>query len=131
MREELFITSKLWNTDHRKEHVKDACKKSMEALGLEYLDLYIIHFPVSLKYVPYEVRYPKSVDEDSTPKRPVLMEDPVPYSETWEAMEELVTNDIVGNIGCSNVNVQLLRDLLSYAHIKPALLEVEMHPYLS
>jgi D-xylose reductase len=57
-REQLWVTSKLWNTYHRKEHVKAACKRSMEDLKVDYLDLYLIHFPIALKFVPFEERYP-------------------------------------------------------------------------
>lgn len=57
-REDLWVTSKLWNTYHRKEHVRAACKRSLDDLGLEYLDLYLMHFPISLAFVPFETRYP-------------------------------------------------------------------------
>jgi len=57
-REDLWVTSKLWNTYHRKEHVKAACLKTLKDLGLEYLDLFLIHFPIALKYVPVDIRYP-------------------------------------------------------------------------
>ena len=54
----MFITSKLWNTYHHKEHVEPACRRSLQDLGVDYLDLYLVHFPISLKYVPMETRYP-------------------------------------------------------------------------
>merc|ERR1719369_1130684 len=57
-RKDLFITSKLWNTYHHPDHVEAACRKSLEDLGLDYLDLYLIHFPISLQFVPFETRYP-------------------------------------------------------------------------
>ena len=128
-RDELFVTSKLWNTYHRKEHVKLACKKSLEDLGLDYIDLYLIHFPISLKFVPFEKRYPPEwfFDPEIEDKR--MEEDPVPYRETWEAMEELVAEGLVKNIGACNVGTSMLRDVLSYAKVKPAVLQVELHPY--
>jgi len=82
-REELFITSKLWNMYHRPEHVAAACRKSLEDMGLEYFDLYLIHFPVSLKFVPFELRYPPGLVDDPTAEKPVMIEDPVPYRDTW------------------------------------------------
>lgn len=128
-REELWVTSKLWNTYHRKEHVRAACLRSLKDLGLEYLDLYLIHFPIAQKFVPFETRYPPEwfFDPEAHDKR--MEEDQVSIRETWEAMEELVKEGLVRNIGVSNFNVQLLRELLSYSTIKPSVLQVELHPY--
>lgn len=131
-REDVFITSKLWNTYHRKEHVRAACVKTLKDMGLEYLDLYLIHFPIALKYVPFEERYPPewmySDEKNTTPK---MTEDTgVSYRETYEAMQELVNEGLVRNIGCSNVGVAMLREVMCYAKVKPAVLQVELHPRL-
>lgn len=130
-REELFVTSKLWNTCHRKEHVKVAVKKTLEDLGLEYLDLYLIHFPVALKFVPFEERFPPGWISHPMGEKPSMDEDNVPMQETWEAMEELVKEGLVKNIGLANCKTQLIRDILNYATIKPSVLQVELHPYLT
>lgn len=128
-REDLWVTSKLWNTYHRKEHVREACLKSLKDLGLEYLDLYLIHFPISQKFVPFETRYPPEWFYDPEAHDRRIEEDLVPIKETWEAMEMLVSEGLVRNIGVANFGVSLLRDMLSYAKIKPAVLQVELHPY--
>ena len=127
-REDIFITSKLWNTYHRKEHVRAACLKTLKDLGLAYLDLYLIHFPIALKFVPFESRYPPGWNHTD---KPGMEEDKVPFEETWRAMEELVKEGLVRNIGVCNVGTTLLRDVINYASIKPAALQVEMHPYLT
>lgn len=77
-RKDLFITSKLWNTYHRKEHVKEACLRSLKDLGIEYLDLYIIHFPIALKFIPFEKRYPPGWIYDPESLEPRMEEDNVP-----------------------------------------------------
>lgn len=70
-REDMWITSKLWNTYHRKEHVEDACRRSLADLGVEYLDLYLVHFPISLKFVPFDNMYPPEwVHFDATSGEP-------------------------------------------------------------
>lgn len=129
-RKDLWITSKLWNTYHRKEHVKAACLRTLHDLGVDYLDLYLIHFPISLKFVPFEQRYPPGWNYSDTPQQqPDMIEDLVPMFETWKAMEELVAEGLVRNIGVCNVGTSTLRDILSYAKVKPTVLQVEMHPY--
>ena len=122
-REELFVTSKLWNTFHAPEHVTAACKKSLDDLGLDYLDLYLIHFPISLKFVPFEERYPPEWINDPNSEQKMEFA-PVPVSSTWQAMEGLVEKGLVKNIGLSNWNAQGLRDIFSYAKIKPSVLQV-------
>ena len=128
-REDLFITSKLWNTYHRKEHVKDACKRSLSDLGVEQLDLYLIHFPIALKFVPFEKRYPPEWVHDTDAPVKCMEEDNVSIEETWTAMEELVKEGLVKNIGFSNFNCSLIREVLNFCTIKPAVLQVELHPY--
>lgn len=130
-RDDLWITSKLWNTYHRKEHVEAACKRSLADLGVDQLDLYMIHFPISLKFVPFEERYPPEWVHDPKSSDPRMEYDPVSIEETWRAMEQLVKDGLVKNIGICNFNASLLRDLLSYAEIKPQVLQVELHPFNS
>ncbi|MES2023573.1 MAG: aldo/keto reductase [Patescibacteria group bacterium] len=120
-REEIFITSKLWSTDHRKEAVALACKKTLKDLGVDYLDLYLMHFPIAIK--------PGNGDEPLDENGYVLTEK-VSIQETWEAMQELVSAGLVKSIGISNFNSVMLLDLLSYAKIIPAVIQIELHPYL-
>lgn len=130
-RQDLWITSKLWNTFHHPQHVREACEKSLSDLGLDYLDLYLIHFPISLKYVPMAERYPPEWIFDPRAERPEMTIDPVPLADTWHAMEALVPAGLVRNIGVCNYNSALLHDLMAYARIKPAMLQIESHPYLT
>ncbi|RGP39731.1 D-xylose reductase [Altererythrobacter insulae] len=129
-REELWITSKLWNTFHAPEHVEEGCRKSLGELGLDYLDLYLIHFPIALEYVPVATRYPPEwvhdPDADSGMKRTK-----VPLHTTWEAMEGLVDKDLTRRIGVCNYNSALIHDLMTYAKVQPHTLQIEAHPYLT
>lgn len=129
-REQLWITSKLWNTYHRPEHVLPAIKRTLTDLRLEYLDLYLIHFPIALRYVPIDRRYPPGWIFDPDSAAPRMQPDLVPLRETWQAMEELRISGLCKQIGVCNFGVSLIRDLLSYASIPPAVLQVESHPYL-
>ncbi|VAX38704.1 NADPH-dependent aldo-keto reductase, similarity to GRE3, stress-induced in yeast [hydrothermal vent metagenome] len=131
VREDMWVTSKLWNTYHKAEHVRAACEKTLHDLKLDYLDLYLVHFPISLRYVPFEERYPPEWFFDPDAANPTMELSPVPISETWQAMEELVQLGLVKEIGVSNFNCSLIRDLLSHANIPPAVLQIESHPYLT
>jgi D-xylose reductase len=130
-REDLWITSKLWNTYHRYEHVEVACKKSLADLGIGYFNLYLIHFPIALKYVDIDQRYPPEWLFDPNSENPSMELDTVPLSETWSAMESLVESGLTHKIGVCNYSSGLLHDLMSYARIKPAMLQIESHPYLT
>jgi D-xylose reductase len=103
----------------------------MRDLGVDYLDLYLVHFPIALEYVPPEVRYPPEWLYRPLDAAPVMKPVRVPMAETWRAMEGLVTAGLVRNIGVCNFGCSLLRDLLSYAEIRPGVLQVELHPYLT
>jgi len=130
-REELWVTSKLWNTYHRPEHVRAACEKTLSDLGLDYLDLYLIHFPIALKFVDFDVRYPPEWFFDPDAEAPRMEIDPVPLHQTWAAMEDLKESGLVKHIGVCNYNSALLHDLMAYAKQKPEVLQVEAHPYLT
>ena len=130
-RDELWVTSKLWNTSHRKEHVEEACRKTLADLSLDYLDLYLIHFPIALKYVSIEKQYPAEWIFDPNSDSPRMELDRVPLSETWAAMESLVDNSLVRDIGICNYSSALIHDLMSYCRIKPSMLQVELHPFLT
>ena len=130
-RDELWVTSKLWNTFHAPEHVELACRKSLADLQLKQLDLYLIHFPIALEFVPIEERYPPEWLRNPDTANPVMERAPVPLHETWAAMEALVDKGLVRQIGVCNYNTGLIHDLMSYARIKPATLQIEAHPYLT
>lgn len=130
-RDELWVTSKLWNTYHAPEHVRPACERSLRDLGLDHLDLYLIHFPIAQAFVPFETRYPPGWVFDPAEATPRMRFAPVPLADTWRAMEELVTAGLVRHIGVCNYPTGLMRDLLNYARVKPAVLQVELHPYLT
>lgn len=129
-REELWVTSKLWNTYHRTEHVRPAIDRSLNDLGLEYLDLYLMHFPLATKYVDFEDRYPPGWIYDPKSATPQMEPENVPLAETWSAMERLQEAGLTKQIGICNFGCSLIRDLLCNAKIRPSVLQVESHPYL-
>jgi alcohol dehydrogenase (NADP+) len=119
-REDLWITSKLWNNSHKKEHVTPALKQTLADLQLDYLDLYIIHWPIAIKN---ETLYPTDASDYIS-----LTE--IPIIETWGMMEEAKKNGLTKHIGVSNFSILKLKDLYSKATIKPEVNQVELHPYL-
>lgn len=126
-REELFLVSKLWNSFHDQEQVEPICRKQLQDWGIDYFDLYIVHFPISLKFVDPKDRYPPGFTYDGKNVVPGN----ATIQETWQAMEKLVEKKMAESIGISNFNGQLIMDLLRYAKIKPATLQIEHHPYLT
>ncbi len=129
-RDELWVTSKLWNTNHRPEHVLQAIRRTLADLRVDHLDLYLIHFPIPLKHVPFDVRYPAGWFYDPSSPTPKMEYDPVPIIDTWRAMEEVAKMGLARHIGVSNFNIGLIRDLLAQCNIRPSVLQVEAHPYL-
>src|SRR6056297_646097 len=120
-RENVHITSKLWNTAHRKQDVIPALKKSLNDLKLDYLDLYLMHWPVAFK--PGLEGFPQS-EED------YLSLDEVPLIETWEAMLEAKKEGLIKHAGVSNFSIKKLRDLISKTDHAPEMNQIELHPYL-
>jgi len=126
-REELFIVSKLWNSFHDGEQVEPIARKQLADWGVDYFDLYYIHFPIALKYVDPKVRYPPGWAYDG--KSDYQLSNAT-IQETWTAMEDLVEKKLTRSIGISNFQGSLILDLLRYAKIRPAVLQIEHHPYL-
>jgi alcohol dehydrogenase (NADP+) len=121
-REDLFVTTKLWNNNHRPERVKPAIEASLRRLQLDYLDCYLIHTPFAFQ--PGDEQYPKG--EDGLP----LYDTGVTLLETWRAMERLVDEGKCKSIGLSDIRLEQVREIVAHARIKPAVVQVECHPYL-
>ena len=130
-RDELWVTSKLWNTFHKPEHVQPACDRTLADLGLDFVDLYHIHFPIALEYVDFETRYPPEWFHDPDAESPAMKPIDVPLTETYDAMERLHESGRIRNIGVCNLSTPILRELLSHARIRPVNLQIERHPYLT
>lgn len=120
-REELWITSKLWNDKHAEADVIPSCQKSLRDLGLEFLDLYLVHWPFPNFHPPG-----CTVESRSADARPYIHED---FMRTWRQMEKLVELGLVRHIGTSNMTIPKLELLLSDARIRPAANQMELHPH--
>jgi alcohol dehydrogenase (NADP+) len=121
-REAIFVTTKLWNSNHRPERVGPALDASLERLGLDYLDLYLIHTPFAFK--PGDEQDPRDANGN------VIYDEGLTLLETWRAMEELVDRGRCRAIGLSDITLSDLQPLYDAARIKPAAIQVEAHPYL-
>eukprot|EP00470_Lotharella_oceanica_P005141 CAMPEP_0170174822 /NCGR_PEP_ID=MMETSP0040_2-20121228/8017_1 /TAXON_ID=641309 /ORGANISM="Lotharella oceanica, Strain CCMP622" /LENGTH=343 /DNA_ID=CAMNT_0010416615 /DNA_START=80 /DNA_END=1108 /DNA_ORIENTATION=+ len=112
-REDLFITSKLWNLYHKKEDVMPALKKTLKDLGLNYIDLYLVHWPMGFTLVDGNYKLNK-----------------IHYTDTWIAMEECVSAGLVRSIGLSNFNIKQINDVLKIAKVKPSINQIESNPFI-
>jgi diketogulonate reductase-like aldo/keto reductase len=120
-RDELFVTTKLWNNNHRPERVKPALQASLRRLGLDEVDLYLVHTPFAFK--------PGDDQDPRDSQGAVVYDDEVTLEETWTAMESLVDQGLSRAIGLSDIDAEGTRKLIDTARIKPAVVEVESHPY--
>lgn len=120
-REELWITSKLWNDMHESEDVIKSCRKTLGDLQLEYLDLYLVHWPYPNFHAPG-----CDVNSRNPDAKPYIHEI---FMKTWRSMEKLMDEGLVKNIGTSNMTIPKLELLLKDARIKPVVNEMEIHPH--
>lgn len=119
-RDDLFVTSKLWNDKHRPEHVAEALKGSLSDLQLDYVDMYLIHWPVAHKL---GIARPETGADFET------LQD-VPLAETWSALAECQSAGLCRNIGVSNFSQSKIDDLVNQTGVRPSCLQVESHPFL-
>jgi diketogulonate reductase-like aldo/keto reductase len=121
-REEVFVITKLWNTNHRPERVKPACEASLKKLQLDFVDLYLIHTPFAFQ--PGDEQDPRDANGN------VIYDQGVTLLDTWRALEGLVSEGKCKAIGLSDVSLEQVQDIVKAATIKPAIVHVESHPYL-
>jgi diketogulonate reductase-like aldo/keto reductase len=122
LREDVFVTTKLWNTNHRPERVKPAFDASLRRLQLDYVDCYLIHTPFAFR--------PGNEQDPRDERGQVIYDSGVTLVETWHALERLVDDGHCKAIGLSDVNLETVREIVAAARIKPAVVQVESHPYL-
>jgi diketogulonate reductase-like aldo/keto reductase len=121
-REDIFVTTKLWNTNHRPERVKPAFDASLRRLQLDYVDCYLIHTPFAFR---------PGDDQDPRDERgQVIYDSGVTLVDTWRALERLVDDGNCKSIGLSDITLETVREIVAAARIKPAVVQVESHPYL-
>jgi diketogulonate reductase-like aldo/keto reductase len=120
-RKDVFVTTKLWNTNHRPERVKPAFEASCRRLQIDYVDSYMIHTPFAFQ--PGDEQDPR--DE----RGEVIYDSGVTLLETWQALERLVDEGKCKSIGLSDITLETLREIFAAARIKPAAVQVECHPY--
>src|SRR5262250_1116557 len=120
-REDIFVTTKLWNSNHRPERVEPAFEASLDRLGLDYLDLYLIHTPFAFQ--PGDEQDPRDANGN------VIYDKGVTLLDTWRALESLVDEGTCKAIGLSDVNLAQTKEIFESARIKPAVVHVESHPY--
>ena len=121
-RKDVFVTTKLWNNNHRPERVKPAFEASRQRLQLDDVDCYLIHTPFAFQ--PGDEQDPRDA------RGQVIYDSGVTLVETWRALERLVDEGRCKAIGLSNVNLEKLQEIVEAARIKPAVVEIESHPYL-
>jgi len=121
-REDIFVTTKLWNNNHRPERVRPAFEASRRRLQLDHIDCYLVHTPFAFQ--PGEDQDPR--DEHGR----VIYDSGVTLIETWRALERLVDEGICKSIGLSDITLKAVEEIVAEARIKPAVVEVECHPYL-
>ncbi|ELU15233.1 hypothetical protein CAPTEDRAFT_92993 [Capitella teleta] len=123
-REDMFITGKIWRTKMRYEDCLASLKNSLRSYGIEYLDMCLIHWPIPQKHDGNDELLPTD-DQGS------LAYSTTSYLETWKALEKAVDDGLVKAIGLSNFNSRQIEDVIRNGRIKPSVVQVEVHPYLS
>jgi aldehyde reductase len=121
-RKDLFITTKLWNNNHRPERVRPAIEASLDRLLVESIDLYLMHTPYAFR--PGDDQDPRDQNDN------VIYDEETTLMDTWRAMEKLVDRGICKAIGLSDVSLDQLREVSGQARIKPSVVQIESHPYL-